>query len=75
MIFKSHKINIQKGQTDIEYSTIKEIVKRKTAKLIDNGIRIITDDGKEFDFVVNERDLWFDKITVRWNKKTQYNNV
>tara|TARA_Y100000815_G_scaffold150927_1_gene136978 strand:- start:24 stop:605 length:582 start_codon:yes stop_codon:yes gene_type:complete len=73
LIFKSHKINIQKGQTDIEYSTIKEIVKRKTAKLIDNGIRIITDDGKEFDFVVNERDLWFEKITERLNKKTQYN--
>ena len=65
LIFKSHKINIQKGQTDIEYSTIKEIVKRKTAKLIDNGIRIITDDGKEFDFVVNERDLWFEKINER----------
>ena len=47
VIFKSHKINIQKGQTDIEYSTIKEIVKRKTAKLIDNGIIIIPNKGKE----------------------------
>jgi hypothetical protein len=65
LIFKSHKINIQKGQTDIEYSTIKEIAKRKTAKLIDNGIRIITDNGKEFNFVVNERDLWFEKISER----------
>ena len=74
LIFKSHKINIQKGQTNIEYSTIKEIVKRKTAKLIDNGIRIITNNGKEFDFVVNERDLWLDKINERINK-TQYNNV
>ncbi|WP_084061622.1 GRAM domain-containing protein [Cellulophaga tyrosinoxydans] len=65
LIFKSHKINIQKGQTDIEYSTIKEIVKRKTAKLFDNGIRIITNNEKEFDFVVNERDLWFEKINER----------
>lgn len=65
LIFKSHKINIQKGQTDIEYVDIKEIVKRKTAKLIDNGIRIITKNGKEYDFVINERDLWFEKITER----------
>jgi len=52
LIFKSHKINVQKGKTDIEYSTKQEIVKRRTAKLIDNGIRIITDNGKECDFVV-----------------------
>lgn len=65
LIFKSHKINIQKGQTDIEYSTIQKIVKRKTAKLIDNGIRIKTNNGKEYDFVVNERDLWFEKINQR----------
>lgn len=69
MIFKSHHINVQKGQTDIEYSTIKELVKRKTAKLIDNRIRIIMNNGKEYDFVVNERDLWFEKITERLHKK------
>lgn len=75
LIFKSHKINIQKGQTDIEYQNIKEVAKRKTAKLINNGIRIITQRGMEYDFVVNERDLWFEKITERMNTKTQYNNV
>ena len=57
-----YKINIQKGQTNIEYKNIKEIIRRKTAKIIDNGIRIITNDNKEFDFVVNERELWFEKI-------------
>lgn len=65
MIFKSHKINIQSGQTDIDYADIKEIVKRKTAKLIDNGIRITTNDKIEYDFVVNERDLWIEKINDR----------
>ena len=74
LIFKSHKINIQKGQTDIDYAIIKGLVKRKTAKLIKNGIRIISQKGKEYDFVVNEGDLWFEKITERMNKKTQYNN-
>ena len=42
LIFKSHKINIQKGQTNIEYRHIQNINKRKTAKLIDNGFRILT---------------------------------
>ena len=71
VIFKSHKINIQKGQTDILYENIKEIIKRKTAKIIDNGIRIKTNDGNEFDFVVNEREKWIEKLN---EKITHYNN-
>lgn len=67
VIFKSHKINIQKGQTDIEYNNITEIIKRKTAKIINNGIRIKTNDGKEFDFVVNDRDKWIEELNERMN--------
>ena len=70
--FKSHKINIQKGQTDIAYENISEIIERKTAKLIDNGIRIKTNNGNEFDFVVNEREKWIEKLN---EKITHYNNV
>ena len=65
VIFKSHKINIQNGQTDIEYNDIAEIIKRKTAKLIDNGIRVKTNEGKEFDFVVNDRDKWIEELNER----------
>lgn len=65
LIFKAHKINIQRGQTDIAYQNIQEIIKRKTLKLIDNGIRVVTTDHQEFDFVVNERDLWYEKINER----------
>ena len=65
VIFKSHKMNIQRGQTGIEYQNIKELVERKTAKIIDNGIRIVTNDSKEYDFVVNERDLWFEEMKER----------
>jgi len=65
LIFKSHKINIQKGQTNIEYENINEIIERKTIKLIDNGIRIKTRDGKEFDFVVNERKNWIKKLNEK----------
>lgn len=65
MIFNSHKINIQRGRTNIEYSNIKEVVKRKTAKLINNGLKVITQSGEEYDFVVNDRDLWFEKLHER----------
>ncbi|WP_217363242.1 GRAM domain-containing protein [Winogradskyella undariae] len=65
LIFKSHKINIQIRQTNIEYKNIDKISKRKTIKLINNGIRIITNDGNKYDFVVNERDLWLEKINER----------
>jgi hypothetical protein len=71
VVFKSHKINIQTGQTEILFENISEIIKRKTAKLIDNGIRIKTNDGNEFDFVVNEREKWIEKLN---EKITHYNN-
>ncbi len=57
--------NIQAGQTNIDYNIIAEIIERKTAKLVDNGIRIKTSDGKGFDFVLNNRENWIQKL----NKK------
>lgn len=62
VIFKPHKLNIQNRQTDIDYGNISELIERKTAKLIDNGIRIKTNDGEEYDFVVNEREKWVEKL-------------
>lgn len=72
LIFKAHKINIQKGQTNIEYTNIKDVVKLKTLKLINNGIRIITKSGTKYDFVVNERNLWLEKIN---NQIKTYNKL
>lgn len=72
IVFKSHKINIQEGQTEIHYENINDIVKIKTAKLINNGIRIKINDGKEFDFVVNERERWIEELNKRI---THYQNV
>ena len=65
VIFKSHKINIQSGQTNIEYKNMTEIITRKTAKLADNGIRITTNNGETFDFVVTERDNWIKKLNEK----------
>lgn len=65
VIFKSHKINIQTGQTTIDYADINTIQKLKTMRFIENKMRIETKDGKTHDFVVNERDLWVEKLKER----------
>ena len=62
MIFKSHEFNIQKGQTEIKYSEIIELLKIKMNSFFDNGIRLKTQNEKSFDFIVNERDLWVEKL-------------
>ncbi|MGK0454966.1 MAG: PII-like signaling protein [Paraglaciecola sp.] len=62
LIFKSHSLNIQKGQTNIDYSEIKNIEKRKTIKIVDNGIKVTTKEGKEYCFVVSDRDIQIQKI-------------
>jgi hypothetical protein len=67
LIFKSHKLNIRTGQTDIPYEAIRDIQERKTAKLIDNGLHIITIDGSEYNFVVDNRDTWIEKIQGKLN--------
>ena len=65
VIFKSHKINIQTGQTKMDYADIHTIHKLKTLGFIENKMRIETKDGKTHDFVVNERDLWVEKLEER----------
>lgn len=65
IIFKSHKFNVQGGQIAILYQDIADVQKRKTAKFIDNGLRIITENDKQYDLVVNERDVWYDQLNER----------
>ncbi len=65
LIFKSHKLNIQSGETELLVEDIKEVIPRKTAKLFQNGIRIINKAGDHFDFVVYERDNWLTKIQAK----------
>jgi hypothetical protein len=65
VIFNSHKINIQRGQTNIDYSDIARVEKRRTLKIIPNGLRVITVDSKNYNFVVNNREQWM----VEFNKR------
>ena len=62
LIFKSHKMNIQSGETQLLLEDIKEAIPKKATKLFQNGIRIFNNAGEHFDFVVYERDNWITKI-------------
>lgn len=55
LIFKSHALNIQKGETAIAYANIASISKRSTFMIVPNGISIITKDQKEYKFVLYHR--------------------
>ena len=67
LIFKSHNLNIQTGQTDIEYENIVQVFHRKTIGLVYNGIGIKTKGGTEYDLVLNDRESWLAKINEKIN--------
>lgn len=55
LIFESHKLNMQKGKTEIKYKDIGSISKRNTLGIVPNGIKIVLKNGIEYGFVVNNR--------------------
>ncbi len=67
IIFKSHKLNIQTGQTTIPYNDIVDLKTRKSGYIFNNGLRIITKD-KYYDLVVGKRDEWIEQIKTRLDK-------
>jgi len=73
LIFAPDQYNTQIGNRNIEYQSIEEISRRKSGLLIDNLIRVKTVDGKEFDFVVNDRETWIEKLNVQIKKYTVNN--
>lgn len=62
LIFNSHKYNFKNGETIIDLNTIKEVSLRKTLKIINNGLRITTKDNYKYDFVVNNPNMWIEKL-------------
>ncbi|WP_162418796.1 PH domain-containing protein [Cyclobacterium roseum] len=65
LIFKSHALNIQKGQTDIDYETISGVEKREVGKRKYPGICIQTKDGKKYKMVVYEPEVWIAELNER----------
>ena len=68
LIFKSHKLNINTGQSDFTFGEIFVVSPRRTARLIDNGLRLRLVDGREFDIVVGNRETWLDKLQEKLNR-------
>ena len=64
LIFNAHKYNFQTGETSIDLQKINSIKERKTARLVDNGLRIKTTENTEFDFVVDQRNEWIDRLEI-----------
>lgn len=55
LIFKSHSLNLQKGETEMKYKNISSADNRKTLAVIPNGIKLTLKNGEEYDFVVKNR--------------------
>lgn len=55
MVFKSHALNIQTGETMIPYNQIVRIGKRNTLGIVPNGMSVFTREGIEHKFVINHR--------------------
>lgn len=62
LLFSPHRYNFQRGRESIDLKDIKEILPRKTAKIADNGFRVITRDNAEYDFTVNNREEWIRQL-------------
>jgi hypothetical protein len=60
--FKSHGINIQNHEQEIDLNQIKEIGFYNTLGLIPNGMSVTTMDGETEKFVVNGRRIWKKRI-------------
>ncbi|MBD3630854.1 GRAM domain-containing protein [Cyclobacterium sp.] len=65
VIFKSHQLNIQRGQTDVDLSSISGIEKRMVNKWGNARMVVQTKDGMEYQLVVYEPELWIVEINER----------
>ena len=68
LIFKSHSLNIQTGNTEILMEQIVKVQKRNTLGFVPNGMSIITIDGIEYKFVLWNRSKIIDFINERIDK-------
>lgn len=53
IIFKPHKMNIQKGELFLNYDQMRAVETRKTLGVIPNGVIIYAKDDKQHKFVIN----------------------
>jgi hypothetical protein len=58
LVFKSHKLNIQKHQLSIDLPSITEVARKKTLGILNNGLIVTTTDGRKEKFVVEQPEEW-----------------
>lgn len=52
MIFSSHRFNVQRGETRIDYADIVGVRRARNLWVIPNGVVVTTREGKSYRFVV-----------------------
>ena len=62
LVFQSHGFHLKNDTTRIGWSEIKEVRSFSTLLIIPNGLNIITRDGKQERFILNNRREWQEKI-------------
>lgn len=61
-LFRSHAVNFQPHELSIDLSDISKAQPVMTAKIIPNGLRIVTRSGRDERFVVEDRRRWCHEI-------------
>ncbi|HED36955.1 MAG TPA: hypothetical protein ENI76_01710 [Ignavibacteria bacterium] len=74
LVFKSHKINIQKHIFELELNKINDCNKYKTMGIIPNGLKISTNNNITEKFVVNRPNEWITHIE-QINNTTQQQGI
>ncbi len=70
LIFESHALNIQRGETVVRIASILTIARcwtkfLKIIPLLPNSIEVTVKEGERFRFVLFGRDAWVNAITAR----------
>lgn len=68
LTFKSHAVNLQTGETRIEYADIRDVKKRNTLGIVPNGISVYTNDDFEHKFVIHDREQVIEFLKSKINQ-------
>lgn len=63
--FVSHGFNLQRHDESYPLEEIVEVGPRRTMGMVDNGLRVALQDGREEAFVVGERERWLAELETR----------
>lgn len=62
LVFKSHKLNIQNHELSINLTDIANTSRYKNLGVIDNGLKITSNDNKVDKFVVEQAEEWTERL-------------